>query len=352
MLRRVLIPFAILVASLAAACSGDADPAPTATASPVATAEASATATPTPEPRTLTFMAGFRPQANLPFAAVYVADAQGFFAEEGLTVEIQHSSGQDEHLKLLLEGSVHVTTGTAAQAVRRVEEGLPVVAVALFGQRGDQGYVASEASGITSPADFAGRSVGFKAGVVPAELLGMLKGAGLTTEDVDLVSVGFDPRVFMEGEVDIYPVFLNNEPDTIRRAGMAINVIDPHDFGVPTLGLTFLVTRDTLADGDVVERFLRATMRATAWIEANRDAAVEIVLRHAEGADAEHQRFLLDTELANAARADGMGRATLDQWQALAGLLREFEVITSDVDVSRVFAGETIDGLYERGEIR
>lgn len=350
MLRRVLLPAAFLIASLAAACGSDGgSPTPASTAAPAAT---EAAATVTPEPRTLTFMAGFRPQANLPFAAVYVADAQGFFAEEGLTVNIQHSSGQDEHLKLLLEGSVQVTTGTAAQAVRRVEEDLPVVAVALFGQRGDQGYVASTASGITSPADFKGRSVGFKAGVVPAELLAMLKGAGLTRNDVNLVSVGFDPRVFMEGQVDVYPVFLNNEPDTIRRAGMAINVIDPHEFGVPTLGLTYLVTRDTLADGDVVERFLRATMRATAWIEANRDAAVQIVLRHAEGADAEHQRFLLDTELANAARADGMGRATLDQWRALANLLREFDVIDSDVDVSRVFDGSIIDGLYERGEIR
>jgi NitT/TauT family transport system substrate-binding protein len=226
-----------------------------------------------------------------------------------------------------------------------------VVAVALFGQRGDQGYVSAAGSGISTPADFRGKSVGFKAGVVPAELLAMLAGAGMTRDDVSLVGVGFDPRIFMEGQVDIYPVFLNNEPDTIRRAGFDINIIDPHDFDVPTLGLTFLVTRDTLADGDLVERFLRATMRATKWIEANRDEAVAVVLQHAEGADAEHQRFLLDTELDNAARADGMGRSSRDQWQALATLLREFEVTESDVDISTVFDGSVIDGLYERGEI-
>lgn len=352
MLRRVFLSGFLLLAAFTVACSGDetpaSTPAPTASA---ATATEVATPTATPEPRSITFMAGFRPQANLPFAAVYVAEAEGFFAEEGLTVDIQHSSGQDEHLKLLLEGSVTVTTGTAAQAVRRVEEDLPVVAVALFGQRGDQGYVARADSGITGPADFAGKSVGFKAGVVPAELLAMLGGVGLTQADVELVSVGFDPRVFIEGQVDIYPVFLNNEPDTIRSAGTEITVIDPHDFEVPTLGLTYLVTRETLADGDLVERFLRATMRATAWIEANPDAAVEIVLQHAEGADAAHQRFLLDTELANARRDGGMGRASLDQWQALADLLLQYEVITSEVDVAQVFDGAVIDGLYERGEI-
>lgn len=299
----------------------------------------------------VTFMAGFRAQANLPFVAAYVADAEGFFADEGLEVDIQHSSGQDEHLRLLLDGSIDFTTGTAAQVIRRRAENLPLAAVALFGQRGDQGYVARAASGIDGPEDFAGHSIGFKGGVVPAELLAMLSGAGLTPEDVELVSVGFDPRIFIEGGVDVYPVFLNNEPDTIRRAGVEINVIDPHDHGVPTLGLTYLVTEDTLEDGDLVERFLRATMRAVAWIEEHPDEAIEIVLRHADGADAEHQRFLLDEDLAAAQRDDGIGRASLDQWEELMQLLIDFDVIDAPIEVADAWRGDVIDALYEDGAI-
>ena len=64
----------------------------------------------------ITFMAGFRPQANLAFVAVYVAVEQGFYADEGLEVNVQHSSGQDEHLKLLLDGEIDFTTGTAAHS--------------------------------------------------------------------------------------------------------------------------------------------------------------------------------------------------------------------------------------------
>ena len=301
-----------------------------------------------PETRQVTFMAGFRAQANLPFVAVYVADAEGFFADEGLEVEIQHSSGQDEHLKLLLDGTVDFTTGTAAQAVRRVQEGLPVQAIALFGQRGDQGYVSLADSGIETPADFAGHTVGFKAGVVPAELHALLAGAGLTVEDVELLAVGFDPRVFMEGGVDVYPVFLNNEPDTIRTAGVEINVIDPHDFDVPTLGLTFLATTDTLADGDVAERFLRATFRAVQWIQEHPDEAVEIVLRHAEGADAAHQRYLLDTDLAAAQREDGLiGLSDAAAWEALVELLVQYEVMPAPVDVASVVDQSILERLYE-----
>jgi len=301
--------------------------------------------------RDVTFMAGFRAQANLPFVAVYVADAEGFFAEEGLRVNIQHSSGQDEHLRLLLEGSAHFVTGTAAQVVRRAEDGLPMQAVALFGQRGDQGYVARADSGVTGPGDFAGRTVGFKAGVVPAELHALLGTAGLTVDDVELVSVGFDPRVFIEGSVDVYPVFLNNEPDTIQRTGLAINIIDPHDFGIPTLGLTYLAHTDTIAgDPDLVERFLRATIRAVHWIDEHRDEAITITLTHAEGADAEHQRYLLDTDLEAARRGDGhFGLGEIDQWQALVDLLLEWEIISTAVEPAMAYDQAILERLYEAG---
>ena len=301
----------------------------------------------------VTFMAGFRPQAYLPFVAAYVALDQGYFAEEGLDVQIRHSSGS-EHLQLLLERKIEFTTATAAQVLRRRADGLPVRAVALFGQRGDQGYVVRADSGIEGPADFAGRSVGFKSGVVPAELKAMLASVGLDTDDVNLQGVGFDPRVFIEGDVDIYPVFLDNEPDTIRRLGVDITVLDPHDFGVPTLGLTFLVREDTAVDDpELVERFLRAALRGVAYAAANIDEAVEITLQYAEGADPEHQRFLLETDLVNAARADGIGRGDIEQWGALEDLLRRFEVIEEPVDVAGAFDTSFVDGLYDdEGRLR
>ncbi len=331
------------------ACGGDeVPPAPTAAASPIV-----GTATPKPPLAKVTFMAGFRPQANLPFVAAYVAKEKGFFADENLEVDIKHSSGADEHLKFLLEGSIQFTTGTAAQALRRSSDGLPVIAVALYGQRGDQGYVARADSGIKGPKDFKGRTIGFKSGVVPAELDGMLANAGLKREDVKLVSVGFDVRAFVEKQVDIYPVFLSNEPFAIRKAGVEVNVIDPADFAVPTLGLTTLVNRETLTkDPALVERYLRATLRAVAWTQAHPDEAVQVVLKYAPGADAAQQRYLLDQDLATAKRADGIGRASKEQWQALADTLVKYGVLPKAPDVLQAFDSRLVDALYTRGEIK
>jgi ABC-type nitrate/sulfonate/bicarbonate transport system substrate-binding protein len=331
----------VLTALLLSAC-GDDD------ATPAGSAEGE------PAPRHLTFMAGFRAQANLPFVAVYVADAKGYFADEGLEVDIRHSSGQDEHLKLLLAKEVQFTTGTAAQLLARRADRLPVRAVALFGQRGDQGFVARADSGIARPADFAGRTVGFKAGVVPAELKALLATAGLSERDVRLQGVGFDPRVFIEGGLDVYPVFLSNEPYAIRNAGIDIRVFDPAEYGVATLGLTFLAHEDTVRnDPDLVRRFLRAALRGVEYAAANRDEAVQITLRHANGADAGQQGFLLDTDLANARRPDGIGRSSPEQWEALQATLLKFGALERATDATTAIDTSFVDALYDaEGRLR
>lgn len=302
----------------------------------------------TPEPRAITFMAGFRAQANLPFVAVYVADAKGYFAEEGLKVDIRHSAGQDEHLKLLLSKEIEFTTGTAAQVLARRADGLPVKAVALFGQRGDQGFVARADSGIEGPADFRGRTVGFKAGVVPAELKALLATAGMTEDDVQLQGVGFDPRVFIEGGVDVYPVFLSNEPYAIRNAGVDIEVFDPADYGVATLGLTFLAHEDTVTDDrELARRFLRAALRGAHYAAEHVEEAVTITLEHAEGADFAHQQYLLETDLENAQRTDGIGRSDTGQWEALQQTLLDFGALEEPTDAAAAMETSFVDALYD-----
>src|SRR5437588_11337434 len=83
---------------------------------------------PQPALRTVRFMAGYKPQANLPFVAVYVAQANGYFADEGLQAEITHATGQGEHLKLLLQGTLDVITASADEVLARRADGVPVVA--------------------------------------------------------------------------------------------------------------------------------------------------------------------------------------------------------------------------------
>jgi ABC-type nitrate/sulfonate/bicarbonate transport system substrate-binding protein len=297
----------------------------------------------------MTFMAGFSPQANLPFVGVYVAQEQGFFADEGLDVEIQHSGGGGEHLQLLATGTVQVTTQDVAVLLeRRVDPGLPLVSLALLGQTGQQAFIALEESGIATPGDWAGHTVGFK-GTPPPDVFAILDAVGLSEDDVELVNVGFDPRVLTEGQVDVLPVYKSNEPDIIRGWGYDLNMWEAADFGVPTLGLTYVATEDMVTtQPDLLDGFVDAAMRGVAWAEEHRDEAVDIVLTHTgPDADRDHQRYMLDTEL-EAAHSEvtdehGIGWQTEAQYRALADLLLDTGALPADLDVTDAFTTQFLE---------
>ena len=289
--------------------------------------------------REVTFMAGFRPQANLPFVGAYVAQEKGFFADEGLDVTIEHSAGGGEHLQLLTAGEIEFTTQDAAVLLkRRADPGLPIVSIGLIGQHGQQAFVALADSGINSPEDWVGHTVGFK-GTPPPDLFAIMAAAGVDEADVELVNVGFDPRTLTEGLIDVYPVFKSNEPNLIRGWGYELNQWDAADFGVPTLGLTYVTSEEMIAERpELVQSFMNAVLRGIEYAQDNPDEAVDIVLLYAgEDADADHMRFMLDSELVDAQSPDGFGWQTEVQWQALADMLQTYETLPADVDVTAAF---------------
>ncbi len=333
-MRRIL-PFLLILLLSACASNTPAPPAPS------------------PEPLTMTFMAGYKPQANLPFVGVYVAQEKGFFQEENLTVTIEHSAGQGQHLQLLAAGKVQVTTQDAAVLLkRRADPGLPLVSIALIGQRGQQAFAALTSSGMSTPKDWEGRTVGYK-GTQPPDLLAILQAAGADVSKVEMVNVGFDPRLLTEGKVDVYPVYKSNEPYLIRSWGYDLTLWEAADFGVPNLGLAYVTSEEILASQpEALTRFLRAALRGIDYARQHTDEAVQAVLQYTgPETDPEHMRFMLESELADSlspvTEQYGAGWQTLDQWQALAEMLQKFDALPA-LDVEKAFTTEILKAAQSK----
>jgi ABC-type nitrate/sulfonate/bicarbonate transport system substrate-binding protein len=212
---------------------------------------------------------------------------------------------------------------------------------------------------IESPADFEGCTVGFK-GVVQAEFLAMLNANGLHRDDVELISVGFNPVVLPEGKVDVYPVFLDNEPDVLERVMEApVRVFTAAAEGVPTLGVGYVASEDGLADleqREAIRRFLQATMHGFA--AAITDPAAAIADTRAfisNDADLVHERFILDTDLGNAqsalTSANGLGWFSEEQFEQLHHVLLEFEGIERPIDIARGLDRSLLESFTVDGEL-
>jgi ABC-type nitrate/sulfonate/bicarbonate transport system substrate-binding protein len=349
LLPAALLP--LLIAVLFAACGGgDGDGDQTPAVAPAASPAA---------PDKVTFMAGFKPQANLPFVGAYVADKKGFFAEQNLAVDIQHVSTPGENFKFLSLGQVQFSTADAATVIERAgdDPSLGIVAIALIGQRGQQGFAVLRDSGIETPADWVGKRAGYKGTQPTPDFLAILNANGIDPSDVETVRVGFSPQVLTEGEVDIFPLFLSNEPDTLRKLGYQITVVEAADFGAPTLGLTYVTTQEYLTQNpDIVLRFLKAVLRGIQYALDNPDEAIDIVLQFAPQEDRDHMRFMMDTELRAAlvgpAYQNGIGWMTGEQWQALHDYLVEFGGIPAPLDdVSVTYDDSFIQQAYAGGRL-
>ena len=320
--------------------------------SPAATPTPAPTQRPTEVPaKKVVFMAGFKPQANLPFVAAYVAKEKGYFREQNLDVEIRHASS-GEHLKLLMAGDVDFTTADSASVLkRRSDPGLPIVAFALFGQRGQQAFVALQDSGIDSPSAWEGKIFGYKTSV-PPDYEAILNAEDVDRSKITEVRVGFDPRILTERKVDILAVYKSNEPDTIRRIGFDVTLWDPADYGVPTMGLNYITRQELLEqDLDLVQRFWKATRNGLQDAHDSPEEALDIVMKYAPNEDREHQRFMLETELRDAVGPEtetyGLGWMTDSQWKALYDHLLAFGALPEPFDYRSAYTDDVLQAVYD-----
>lgn len=169
--------------------------------------------------------------------------------------------------------------------------------------------------------------------------------------------VGFDPRLLADQQGGhLYPVFESNGPETLRRLGVPTRLFRPSDFGVPSLGLTYL-TRQQLVDGDAgaLERFLKATLRGIQDARANPEAATDIVMEFAPSEEREHQLAMLRVELDMAdgpvSLEKGVGWATMQQWQAFHDSLLAHGGVSKPVDVKTVFTDRILQNVYRNGQL-
>jgi ABC-type nitrate/sulfonate/bicarbonate transport system substrate-binding protein len=332
-----LLPVAAL---LAAACGDDAKD-DAADAAPGATQE---------PPQKLTFMAGFKPQANLPFVGAYVAAEKGFFKEQNLDVEIRHAQN-GEHLQLLLNNTIQVSTANGAQVLQRNAEGLPLISLALIGQKSEQGFIVGADSGIGTIKDWPGKKFGYK-GTVPVEFLALARAQGIDPDKVDQVRVSFDPRVLSEGQVDILACFISNEPGQLDRIGYKTKLFDPSAFGMPFLGLTYITNPEQVKNNAAgLERFTKAALRGIEYADANRTEAVDIVMKYAPQEVREQQQFMMETELGRAKNDNGFGSQTADQWQKLHDLLLQYNAIPKALDVKTAFTANLPSAVLKGGKV-
>jgi len=239
------------------------------------------------------------------FAGYYVAAEKGFYADEGLDVEIKAGGPDIAPAQVIAGGGADVVLDWMPSALASREKGLALVNIAQPFKSSGMMLTCRKDSGIQTPADFKGKTLGvwFYGNEYP--FLSWMSQLGHSTDGGDdgvtVLKQGFNVDPILQGQADCVSTMTYNEYWQIIDAGLTpddLIVFKYEDQGVATLEDGMYVLEENLADpafADKMVRFVRASMKGWKYAEANPDEAADIVLDNdASGAQTEkHQRRMM-----------------------------------------------------------
>jgi len=270
---RLALAVSTLVLSVSvAACGGSSD-------EPAASASGSGGATAAPETTEITV--GVQPFAEV--AAFCVAVQEGLFEEHGLTVTPQVAAGGGAGLITgLVSGDSQFAYSNYVSVVQAASQGLPLRVVRENDRPGVQGVYALPGSGISSPADLAGKRIAING---LGNIMELTTRAALEENGVDPNSVEFvepAPPEFLpgmaSGNVDaawLVEPFVSIGTDT-QQAQLVLDVFAGPTEDLPVAG--WITSAPFAAENpNTVAAFQAAMDEAIARIAEQPDLVAEVV---------------------------------------------------------------------------
>ena len=303
---------------------------------------------PTAELREVRLLLGFRPDVQ--FAPFYVAQQEGFYADAGLDVTIEHAQAPDVQ-RLVADGQAEFGVADATDVMIARTSGIPIRYVSTLYQGFPVALIGDAASVPAEPSGLAGKAIGTpgRFGSSWHALLALLDAGGLTEDDVTIREYPQFNQVdgLSNGDVDLITGFRNNEPLRLEARGMDIGLLTVDD--VAPLPGPGVIVGDALlaADPEMVSAFARATAAAQAAVIEDPDlgfAAAEVAVPTI-AEDPDVARAVLDATVELWA-GDGFADGVVDVglWDSGYETMRSLGFIDGSVPVEEMIAPEVLGG--------
>lgn len=283
---------------------------------------------------------------NAVHSAIYVAEKNGYFKDEGLNVNIEMPADTNDPLKLAAMGKVDLAISYQNQTVVSRAEGIPVVSVATLVRHSLDAVMVKKESGINTPKELAGKRLGYASSTVSEAVAeAMVKNDGGDFSKVKMTDVGWDlmPSIGTDRVDAIIGGYINHEFVQLKKEGYNIEIIKPSDYGVPDNYELVLVTGEkTLAKKQAsIEKFWRAVTKGQEAVKQDPKTGLQVLLNH------ENDSFPLDPDVETESLAILLplmedetvpfGYQEEAKWKEVADWLYETGVIKEKIDPNEAF---------------
>ncbi len=214
------------------------------------------------------------PQAQ--FAGYYMAAAKGYYKEAGLDVTIKPGGPDISPVQVIAGNQADVVVNWMPDALAAREAGVPLVNIAQVFNRSGLMLTCKKASGVSSPKDLKGKTLGVWFGGNEYPFLNWMSKLGYKTDtDIKVLKQGFNVDPLLQNQAACISTMIYNEYWQVVDAGVKESDLVTffyEDQGVASLEDGLYVMEAKLKDPAFVARmgkFLKATLKG--WNEAVKD---------------------------------------------------------------------------------
>jgi len=271
------------------------------------------------------------------FAGIYAAEAQGYFREAGLDVEVRTAAGERRSaVREVQEGRADYGIAQSHQLVsNRIDGGDSVVLAAIM-QHSPLVLVTRAEANLNTPHDLVGRRVALDNTAMASEIRAMLEREGVGYDRIKVVPNLWQTNELNAGTADAMSAFILDTPFLMQRQGQPVHIMRPLDYGVDFYGDCLFTTQRKLAAApEQVARLRAAVLRGWQYALQHPEELIELILtRYPSDGPQPQRRAGLDREtLRNEAAQMAvlmhvdlveLGRINEGRWLRLAEIVRRY----------------------------
>jgi NitT/TauT family transport system substrate-binding protein len=291
---------------------------------------------------------------HVPF---YWAKEKGYFAAEGIDLEIRDGAGSAKSASLVSSKEDTFGMAEAIVTANSIARGMKIRSIYMVVQNGGGAIVSWASKPMKTPQDMIGRSIAAAADQKSQfDLLLALNKVPNDKVTLRIVAIAARNQVFYQNQVEgIVSTVIGSPMDMIVAAregrGPPIHIMPFADFGIQSLSQGFIVHDDLIRENPAMVRgFSRACTKAIrdCMDERNLDAATDIAMKLSRAPSIRRESVKLQWEATiprlwtDANKGKPLGWTSEADWANLVDLLIKTGGLTSSVPASTLFTNDFV----------
>lgn len=249
-----------------------------------------------------------------------MADKLGYFAEEGLELEIVPGGPNIDGVASVASGANNFASISSSPSLMLARSaGLPIKCVAAGYQQHPFTYFSLSSNPISSPADMVGKKIGTQ-GTAQILLRALLAKNGIAEGDVEVVVMGGDMGALKSGQVDAVTGWQTNVGALSVLGDERVDLM-LWDAGIQLYANPYYTTDKELDEnGDKITAAVRAIAKGWGAVHADPEAGVDALVERYPNLDRDSEMKAVDLVLGfsfnDQTAANGWGQMVPENWQA------------------------------------